>query len=256
MPSDMRVAYDQAASAWVDGAERVYAQFADTLVAAAPVPLAGAIVLDLGAGTGVAGRAALAAGATSVVAVDQARRMLLHGGAAIRAVQGDAAALPFASESFSLVVAALSLGHVPDPVRALREARRVGVAIVASAFLAGWTHPAKAAVDQALVPFGFRVPDWYEQLKRDVDPHVASPDRLHTSAVAAGYRDVRVQTIEVNTGLRTPAELADWRLSMAHLAPFVGSLAPPQRAAARRAAEATLVDAPPLVVPLLVLAAR
>jgi len=45
----------------------VYARLAGALVAGPPVSLAGALVLDLGAGTGLAGRAALAAGARQVV---------------------------------------------------------------------------------------------------------------------------------------------------------------------------------------------
>lgn len=249
----MQDAYDRAAGAWVDGAEHVYARFAGALVATAPVPLSAATVLDLGAGTGVAGRAALAAGAASVVALDNARGMLGHVGDRIRPVQGDLTALPFTSRSFALVVAGLSLTHVPDPVRALREARRVGRAIAASAFLGGWTHPAKAAVDDALAPLGFRTPGWYERLKADVGPLVEDPIRLRELATAVGYRNVRVRTIRVDTGLQTPAELAGWRLGMAHLAPFVSSLAPSQRDAARRSAEEALVGAPRLVVPLVVL---
>lgn len=144
----------------------------------------------------------------------------------------------------------------PNRSRPCAKARRVGFAISASSFLAGWTHPAKAAVDRALAPLGFRVPGWYERLKRDVDPQVADPDRLKELASAAGYRDVAVQTVEVRTGLDTPAQLADWRLGMAYLAPFVASLAPQQRSVARSAAEAALDRSPPLVVPLVVLAAR
>ena len=65
---------------WADGPGPMYAQLARVLVAAAPVPLAGRLVLDLGAGTGVAGRAALAAGARRVVAADLSEGMLRHGG--------------------------------------------------------------------------------------------------------------------------------------------------------------------------------
>ena len=59
----MRAAYDAAAADWAVGPERVYTPLARALIGAAPVPVAGGLVLDLGAGTGVAGRAALAAGA-------------------------------------------------------------------------------------------------------------------------------------------------------------------------------------------------
>ncbi len=114
------------------------------------MPVAGRRVLDLGAGTGVAGRAALAAGAGQVVAADLAVGMLRRGAAALHPVAADAAALPFRDGSFDLVVAAFCLSHLGSVPAGLREARRVGRAIAASAFAPGWTHPAKAAVDEAL----------------------------------------------------------------------------------------------------------
>lgn len=252
---EMRDAYDESADAWAAGPESVYVKLADALVAASPVRLAGAWVLDLGAGTGVASRAALAAGAAGVVGVDVADGMLRRGRGAFLPVLADAAALPFGAACVDLVVAACCLGHLPDPVRALRETRRVGTAIVASAFEAGWTHPAKAAVDAALEPLGFQPPEWYVALKRDVEPQVDDPDGLAGLARAAGYGQVDVRTIEVATGVDTPAGLAAWRLGMAHLAPYLSSLGPGQQAAARRVAEDALVGAPPLVVPLVVLVA-
>jgi SAM-dependent methyltransferase len=255
-PLDMQCAYDRSADAWSAGPERVYASLAKTLVDAAPVPLEGARVLDLGAGTGVASRAALAAGAASVVAVDNAAGMLRHGGESMRRVLADACALPFTPDAFDLVVAAISLGHITDPVRALRETRRVGGALLVSAFEAGWTHPAKGTVDEALAPFGFRPPDWYVTLKRDGEPRVDEPGNLRALVRSAGYGDVSVRTVLVATGLETPAQLAGWRLGMAHVAPFVHSLRPSERVAARRAAESALVGAPPLVVSMVVLAAR
>jgi SAM-dependent methyltransferase len=253
-PWDMPSAYDQSAEAWVSGPEQVYARLAETLVDAAPVSVDGAKVLDLGAGTGVASRAALAAGAAGVVAVDIALGMLRRSGS-LRPVLANACELPFAADSFDLVVAAISLGHVADPVLALREARRVGAALLVSAFEAGWTHPVKAAVDEALAPFGYRPPPWYVVLKRDTEPQVDDPSNLAALARAAGYRDVSVRTVPVATGLDTPAQFAEWRLGMAHVAPFVQALPPSEQAVVRRAVESALVAAPPLVVSMVVLAA-
>ena len=251
----MRAAYDRSADAWASGPGPVYERLAEVLVAASPIRLSGARVLDLGAGTGVAGQAARAAGAADVVAVDVAEAMLRTARGSARPVLADAVALPFRDASFGLVIAACCLGHLPDPVAALRETRRVATAVVASAFEAGWTHPAKAAVDDALCRYGFRAPAWHAALKDETEPLVDDPGRLAALAAAAGYRDVHVETIRV-AAADDPARLAAWRLGMAHVAPFLQALSPAQRADVRKAAEAALVGAPPLVVPLLVLAAR
>jgi len=255
LTTDLRAAYDTAAGAWASGPEQVYAQLARELVACAAVPVAGRLVLDLGAGTGVAGRAALAAGARLVVAADLAVGMLRRGGTALRPVAADASALPFRDGSFDLVLAALSLSHLVDLAAGLGEARRVGRAIAASAFAPGWSHPARAAVDEALRPFGYRPPAWYVRLKRETEPRAEDPDLLAGLAAAAGFRRVRLRTAAVPTGLATPAQLASWRLGMASIAPFVSSLDPVRRAELRRAAEGAVAGMGPLVVSVMVLTA-
>jgi ubiquinone/menaquinone biosynthesis C-methylase UbiE len=145
LTAGMRAGYDAAAEAWADGPGQMYTQLARVLVASAPMPLAGRRVLDLGAGAGVAGQAALAAGARQVVGVDLSLGMLRRGGAAGRPVAADAVALPFRDGSFDLVVAAFCLNHLGNLAAGLAEARRVGAAIAASMFAPGWTHPAKDA---------------------------------------------------------------------------------------------------------------
>ena len=254
----IRLAYNGSASAWALGPDTLYGRLAEVLLTAAPLPIAGAGVLDLGAGTGVAGRAAIAAGARRVVAVDIAEGMLRaagESGGRVLPVVADATHLPFADQTFEIVCAAFCLGHLPDPVVGLREARRVGWSIVASAFAAGWTHPAKAVVDDALAEFGYTAPGWHVELKDHLEPQVGDPQRLALAATAAGYPRVDVTVVSVPTGLDTPAELVRWRLGMAHLAPFVRTLARSDRERATLAAEAGLVAAPPLTVSMLVLAA-
>ncbi len=66
----VRAAYDAGADGWDAGPGPMYRDLARALVASAPVPVAGASVLDLGAGTGAVGAAALSAGAARVVAAD------------------------------------------------------------------------------------------------------------------------------------------------------------------------------------------
>ena len=141
----------------------MYAPLARALVAAAPVPLAGRLVLDLGAGTGVAGRAALAAGARRVVGADLSEGMLRRGRGGTPVV-ADAVALPFRDGRFDLVLAAFCLNHLSRVEDGLAEARRVGAAIAASTFAPGWTHPAKDAADGALRSFGYQPPAWYAAL--------------------------------------------------------------------------------------------
>jgi SAM-dependent methyltransferase len=251
----LRAAYDMAAQLWAEGPEPVYASLARALLARADVGVTGSRVLDLGAGTGVAGVAALAAGARSVVSVDSALGMLGRCPAGLHPVAADATALPFRDGSFDLVLAAFCLGHLDRPAAGLREARRVAAALAASSFAASWNHPAKAAVDEVLGVFGYRPPPWYIAFKQDTEPWASDPAVLGRDTTAAGYTDFRLRTITVNTGLSRPAELAAWRLGMAHIAPFVSSLTPARRAELRRAAQAAVTGSGPLVVDLLVLTA-
>jgi hypothetical protein len=210
-------------------------------------------VLDLGAGAGAAGLAAQAAGARQVVAVDLAVDMVRRCPAPIQPLAADAVALPFSDRSFDLVVAAFCLSHLGNIAAGLREARRVGRAIAASAFAPGWTHPAKAAVDEVLRSFGYRPPAWYAAFKAETEPQAGDPYLLAAHAAAAGFTGVRVRAVAVPTGLATPAQLASWRLGMAHVAAFMRSLDPPRRAAVRRTAERAVTGAEPLVVAMLVL---
>jgi ubiquinone/menaquinone biosynthesis C-methylase UbiE len=275
----VRAAYDAAADDWAAGPEQMYGPLASALVdaagaavrltgtaaavrlaatAAAAGPLAGCVVLDLGAGTGVAGRAALAAGARRVVSADLAAGMLAHCGAALHPVAADAAALPFLDGSFDVVIAAFSLSHLPSIAVGLAEIRRVGRLAAASSFTPGWTHPAKVAVDEALRAFGYLAPAWYAALKDETEPQSADQALMAGLAAAAGFTDLRFSTVTVPTGIRTAAQLASWRLGMAHVAPFVRALEPDRRAGLRMAAERAVADAGcgPLTVPILVLIAR
>jgi SAM-dependent methyltransferase len=259
----VREAYDAAPQSWAAGPEPVYAALAGALVAHVAALLPGARVLDLGAGTGVAGRAALAAGAAQVVAADLALAPLRQcwlqqgglrqgglgpGGAPLRPVVADAAALPFRDQSFSVVLAAFSLTHAGSLGEALGQVRRVGGVLAASAFAPGWGHPAKAAVDAVLARFGYRAPAWYLTFKQDTEPRLSDARLVRELALAAGYRRVESSLIAVPTGLSTPAQLAAWRLGMAHIAPFAGSLDAARQADLRRAAEEAVSVCEPLVV--------
>jgi SAM-dependent methyltransferase len=244
----------------------MYEPLARALVAAAPVPLAGCVVLDLGAGTGAAGRAALAAGVRRVAGADLSEAMLRRhalkddaakGGAASCPVVADAVALPFRDDCFDVVLAAFCLNHLSHLETGLAEIRRVGAAIAASTFAPGWTHPAKEAVDEAARSFGYRPPPWYTALAPG--ERAADPQLLAAHASAAAFTRVQVATVAVPTPIATPAQLTAWRLGMAHYAPFLDTLDVPSQAAMRHAAEQAVAAsgaAGPLTVEMTVLTAR
>jgi ubiquinone/menaquinone biosynthesis C-methylase UbiE len=250
---DVREAYDHGADSWRRGPEAVYARLAEALVGTAPVPLTGARVLDVGAGTAVAARAALTRGAEVVVASDIATGMLRHRGPGVLAVAADAAQLPFPDASFDLVTAGFCLSHLPDPGRALTEIRRVSRAVVASAFPSDWSHPAKATIDQIMVDEGFDIPDWHRRLKDETEPAVGHAEALRRLAADAGFADIRVERLEVDSGLHSARAIVEWRWGMAHLAPFVTSLPDDVRQRARARAEEAVAGMAPVVIPMLAL---
>ena len=248
----VRAAYEAEPRSWAAGPEPVYAALAEALVAHVAPLLPGAPVLDLGAGTGVVGRAALAAGAAEVAAADLAIAPLRRCAPPLRPVCADATALPFRDRSFAVVLAAFSLTHAVSLGAALAESRRVGRVLAASAFAPGWGHPAKAAVDAVLARFGYRQPDWYLAFKRDTEPRLGDTQLVRELALAGGYSQVRSSVLAVPTGLSAPAQLAAWRLGMAHIAPFGGSLPLARQAELRQAAEDAVSGCEPLTVGMLV----
>lgn len=119
-------------------------------VAAMLVDLHVGMVLDVGCADGVL-RAALPPSGPRLVGVDAAAILLRDHPAPV--VRADAASLPFADGVFDAVTALNVLYHVPDPLPALREARRVlhaGGHLVVSAIARDdspefddyWTRPA------------------------------------------------------------------------------------------------------------------
>jgi len=247
--------YDAGADAWASAPARVYAQFAAAMLEHSPITVSGADVLDIGAGTAVACDAALAHGARRAVASDVSIEMLRHRAPAIQAVVADGGRLPFADGSFDLILSAFSLTHLPDPAAALADWRRVAPAALISTFAPGPSHPTKVAIDEVMTRFGYVSPPWYEQFKRDLEPLVEDTASLTTLVRSAGYREVDVTIRTVDTGLRTPAEIVDWRLGMAQLAQFVADLSPARRAEIHGAAEEAVADHVPVLIDIQVLSA-
>jgi SAM-dependent methyltransferase len=248
-------AYGVAATVWDNGPGRLYRATAAALLDRAPVPLGGARVLDVGAGTGIAGTVALERGAAAVVATDRSSGMLRHNAAGRSLVAADAYALPFVDGAFDLVVAAYLVNHLDEPGRGLREFRRVAPAVATSSFHASWDHPAKSIVDGVMADAGFVAPDWHAAIQA-TNQQVSDPDALAALARSVGYDEVEVALVEVPTGIDDPASMVAWRWGMAHLAPYVARLDEPTRDRLRARAEAAAAGLPPVVVPMLALSAR
>ena len=122
----------------------------------------GAVVLDLGAGTGDLARAVQAAGAAGVVAGDFSRPMLVAGRHKMQSdaptglhwAQVDALTLPFPDATFEAVTSGFLLRNLVDLPQGLAEMLRVikpGGTLVALDI----THPA-AGLAGAALRFGFR----------------------------------------------------------------------------------------------------
>jgi SAM-dependent methyltransferase len=224
---DVADAYSVTAASWRDGPARIYRRLADALVEGIPLPIAGADVVDIGAGTGVAGDAALAAGAGSAVAVDAAIGMLvIDAGRRSPAVAADATKLPFPDGTFDVALAAFCLNHLAEPSAGLREAARVvrsGGAVVASAYASDDDHPVKALAERALRDHGWAPAAWHDDVKRGRAPLLSTDDGCRAALGSAGLdgevRNVRVAYPDLDT-----EDLVAWRLGMAQHAPFVAAL--------------------------------
>lgn len=249
--TEIRTSYDAAADAWRAGPARMYARMAEAMAARTPFEVDGARVLDAGAGTGVAGDAMRRRGAGMVVAVDLADGMLPRSPAL--STVGDLTRLPFAAGAFDLGVAAFSLNHFTDPVPPTAELRRVAHAMVATTYAPEWAHPAKDAVDEVLERHGFEPPEWYTVARASANP---GPDDLAGCATLAGFDEVAAEVVDVDTGMDTARDLVDWRLGMAHIAPYVAALPADDRVRLRGNAEAAVAGMPPLVVAMVLLTAR
>lgn len=172
--------------------------------------------LDLACGTGYAAIGLAAAGlADEVHASDLSVEMLRRTrdntretGADVHLALADAERLPYADGSFDLIVARGALHHVPSPLDALREVRRVlepgGVAVV----LAEPTAPGERQV-AAVVGAAYRAVATWRRLRRrarDLEHeqwemasmaanlHTFAPGDIDRLAREAGFSEVTVGT--------------------------------------------------------------
>ena len=250
LTGELAAASSATGRAWQDGPGRIYDRLAEVLVAGSRVALAGARVLDVGAGTGAATRAVLAAGAGSVVAVDAAFGMLAHhAGDRPPAALADIVGLPFADSTFDGAVAAFSLNHLSEPVAGLREMARVtrrGGPLLVASYAVDDGHPVKAIVEATLSARGWTPDPWLVAMRR-ATAALATVEHGTAAAVAAGL-DASVEVVHVPFPDLEGRDLVDWRLGLAQHAPFVAQLAPAERHAVTADAVLRLGDHPPSLV--------
>lgn len=241
--------YAGAARRWAEGATLVYGPLAGELVATSPHPLAHRIVLDAGAGTGVAS-AVLASLGARPVAIDLSFDMLAwdtrrRPPAAI----ADVSRLPLGDGSVDDTVAAFVYNHVTEPELALADAARVTRrhgALLACVYANASRSEARDAIDQTARLEGWRTPNWYIEIKQEATPLLGTAENMARVAERAGLADVHVDERPVDVGITDAEQLVDYRLGQAHFAHWLDTLGPHRAEAVR----ARLIEAiRPIMVP-------
>lgn len=142
--------------------------------------------LDVGCGTGELTRVLAEESPGHVVGCDADAQLLAVAREQIPVVAGDACRLPFAEDSFDLVVCQALLINLPDPVAALKEFARVSSDLVATIE----PNNAEVRVDSTVdreVDLEARV---RETFLRGVKTDVALGDRVETLFEEAGIETV------------------------------------------------------------------
>ena len=125
---DTQAYFDRVADQWDTMRKAFFGEGVRKAAVAAAQIRKGAIVADVGTGTGFLAEAALDAGAR-VVGIDNSDGMLdqvrrRFAGRSFEARRGDTDALPLASGEADAVMANMVLHHAPDPAGAIREMTR------------------------------------------------------------------------------------------------------------------------------------
>jgi ubiquinone/menaquinone biosynthesis C-methylase UbiE len=228
--------YGASGQRWVSGATLVYGPIAAQLVAMSPHSLAGRTVLDAGAGTGAAS-AALAGCGASPIATDLSFDMLSHSAAArLPQAVADIRALPLAPRSVDDAVAAFVLNHLVEPVAAIVELIRVvrpGGVLLAAVYSTTSRSAVRDRLDEVAGQEGWRVPQWYLEIKASAVPLLGSATAMAAAASAAGLEKIAVDERAVDVGVTGAEQLVSYRLSQAQFAGWLDEIGPQRAGQAR-----------------------
>ncbi len=189
------------ASARPDYPQGLYAALAEL----AGRPLEGALVVDVGAGTGIAARQMRDHGA-QVIAIEPSAGMLaelVRASPGVRVVRGDGNALPLRDSCADFVTYAQAW-HWTDPLRAVPEYRRV--LRRGGAFAAWWNlttrqAPWEVAQDERLVAACRayqEIRDRYPNARGEVDPSALAASPHEPSAKVAEFAWARRVALDVH----------------------------------------------------------
>jgi SAM-dependent methyltransferase len=176
-------------------------------------------------------------------------------GGQVPTLVADICHLALASDAFDATVAAFVLNHLDRPADGVRELVRVtrpGGRVVATTFGAD-DHPMKPAVDDVLTRHGYEHPPWSTSFKRSRIPLTASVDAFTDVGREGGLAEAKVDAIAVDLGDLPLGATIAYRLGMAHIAPFIATLAPDRRSAIEAEITTAIEHLPPLQLPMLVL---
>jgi ubiquinone/menaquinone biosynthesis C-methylase UbiE len=221
--------YAGAARRWAEGASLVYRPVAEQLLTLSPHPLTGHVVLDAGAGTGIASTALAKIGARPV-AMDLSLDMLAwDANHRPPAMVADVTRLPLGDGSIDDIVAAFVYNHLSCPELALAEAVRVtrpAGALLACVYANTNRSEVRDALDEAARGEGWRTPAWYLEIKQTATPLLGTAEDMERVATQAGLVDVHVDERAVDVGVTKAEQLVDYRLGQAHFSGWLNSLDP------------------------------
>lgn len=191
----------------------LFEPYAEDLVARLPVSER-LRVLEVACGTGIVTRRlrdALAASAT-VVATDLNEAMIAHAQQAVPAAgvvwrQADAQSLPFADDSFDLLVCQFGFMFLPDRVQGFREARRVlagGGLLLASIWHSMEANPFAQVIHDTLA--GLFPTDPPRFLETPYGYHDSA--RIGADMRQAGWKNVQFDSVQVRQRSPSAADFA------------------------------------------------